>query len=120
MNPSIVVPNANPLIDPNTIARYIMKYEHPLPKEPIITNFFLEYLSAKNPTKDEENKYPKVLREKSIPITVPEVSSWIATRGIKKSKKKKPKLLKVMVLTISLKSIVKRLFELDHNLFPIW
>ena len=94
INPRIKLLTSNQGKFIETIAPYIIKYAIPLPVEPIISKFRLEYVSASKPTKDELKKYPMILNENNKPISVPLMwSSSTAINGMIKSKKKKPKLL---------------------------
>jgi hypothetical protein len=69
---------------------------------------FFEYLSAIDPAIGAMIKYPIVRTEKITPISLPvALISVEATNGIRKSRKKNPRLFSIVILIIELKSWVK-------------
>jgi hypothetical protein len=82
--------------------KYSMKYEIPLPQEPMNMSSLLEKRSARFPAIGAIIRYPTVRIEKITPIAVPEaLISMLATNGIRKSRKKKPKLFQIVRFTIA-------------------
>ena len=92
-----------------------MKYEVPLPIDPIKTSVFLDVArSVKNPVIVPLTARPNTWKEKIKLICIADaIILYRAIIGTKKPIKKNPKLFKITIFNIWLKSGVKRVLSIS-------